>query len=54
MRAIRYVGRLIVEFLGFAWQNKAWLIIPVVLVLLLLGIIVVAGAGGVQFIYTAF
>lgn len=54
MRALKYLWRLIKEFLGFAWHNKAWWIVPVVLVLFLLGILVAAGTGGAQFLYTIF
>jgi competence protein ComGC len=43
------------EFMGFAWQNKAWWIIPMVLVLLILGILIVATHGALpHFIYTLF
>ena len=54
MRTLRYFGRLIREFLGFAWQNKAWWIVPVVLALLLLGLLIMAGTGAAPFIYTLF
>jgi Family of unknown function (DUF5989) len=54
MRALRYFGRLIKEFFGFAWQNKAWWIVPVVLVLFLLGALLMAGSGALPFIYTLF
>jgi hypothetical protein len=54
MRFIRYLGRLIREFLGFAWQNKAWWIVPIVLVLLLLALLIVLGQGSAPFIYTLF
>ena len=55
MRFLKYLGRLLKEFLGFAWQNKAWWIIPIVLVLLLLALVIVAGQTAVPaFIYTLF
>lgn len=54
MRAIRYLGRLIGEFFQFAWQNKAWWIIPIVLVLLLLTAFIVGGSSVAPFIYTLF
>ena len=54
MRAIKYLGRLLREFFEFAWHNKAWWIIPIVLVLLLLGFIVVSGSSVAPFIYTLF
>ncbi len=43
------------EFLGFAWQNKAWWIIPIVVTLLLLtAVMVVTQTAVPAFIYTIF
>ena len=39
MKTLKYLGRLLKEFGGFAWHNKAWWIVPVVLVLLLLALV---------------
>ena len=54
MRFLKYLGRLAKEFLGFAWHNKAWWIIPVVLVLLLMAMLIVLGQTTAPFIYTLF
>lgn len=54
MRFIRHLGRLLKEFCLFAWHNKAWWIIPVILVLLLLGVLVFVGQSTAPFIYTLF
>ena len=54
MRFIKYMGRLIKEFLGFAWQNKAWWIVPIILVLLLLALVIVSSQTVAPFIYTLF
>ena len=55
MRFLRHLGRLLKDFLGFAWQNKAWWIIPIVLVLLLLSFLIFAGSSAAPaFIYTLF
>ena len=54
MRFLKHIGRLFRELLGFAWENKAWWIIPVVLMLLLLGIVIIGGQGAAPFIYTLF
>jgi hypothetical protein len=54
MRILKYIGRLIGEFFAFAWQNKAWWIIPIVLVLLLLTVLIVTGSSVAPFIYTLF
>jgi len=54
MRVVKYLGGLIREFFEFAWQNKAWWIIPIVLVLLLLTFFVVGTSSVAPFIYTLF
>lgn len=55
MRMLKHLGRLLRDFFAFAWQNKAWWIVPVVLVLLMLSILIVAGSGvAPAFIYTLF
>lgn len=55
MRFLKHLGRLLVEFFEFAWHNKAWWIIPMILVLLVLGLLIFAGqATAPAFIYTLF
>ena len=54
MRAFAYLGRLLKEFLGFAWHNKAWWIVPVVLMLLLMALLIATGTVSAPFIYTLF
>jgi uncharacterized integral membrane protein len=54
MRTLKYIGRLLGEFFGFAWQNKAWWIIPIILVLLILTVFIVTGTSVAPFIYTLF
>ena len=54
MRFLAYLGRLIGEFFAFAWHNKAWWMVPVVLVLLLLGLLIVTGTSVAPVIYTLF
>jgi hypothetical protein len=54
MRFIRHLGRLLSEFLGFAWHNKAWWIVPIILVLLLLGLLITTTQTAAPFIYTLF
>lgn len=53
-RFAKHLGRLLGEFFGFAWENKAWWIIPIVLVLLLLMFLVFATSSTAPFIYTLF
>jgi hypothetical protein len=54
MRTLKYLGRLLLEFCEFAWQNKVWWIVPIVLVLLLLGVLIFSGTAAAPFIYTLF
>ncbi|MFO7870385.1 MAG: DUF5989 family protein [Kiritimatiellia bacterium] len=54
MLFLKHLGRLLREFAGFAWDNKAWWIIPIILVLLLFAALLVAGQSSAPFIYTLF
>ena len=49
-----YIGRLFREILQFARQNKAWWIVPTVLILLVLGMLIFSGQVAAPFIYTLF
>ena len=54
MRFLRHLGIMLKEFGAFAWHNKAWWIVPIVLVLLLLGFLIFAGQSAAPFIHTLF
>ncbi|MCX6998281.1 MAG: DUF5989 family protein [Kiritimatiellaeota bacterium] len=54
MKFLRHLGGLLKELGGFAWQNKAWWLIPIVLLLLLFSLIIVFGQTATPFIYTLF
>ncbi len=54
MRFLRYLKKLLGEFAQFAWQNKAWWIVPIVLVLLLLTSFIFVSGSVAPFIYTLF
>ena len=54
MRFLRHLLRLLRETGEFAWQNKAWWIIPMLPVLLLLASLVFAGQSATPFIYPLF
>ena len=54
MRFIRHLFLLLREFVQFAWHNKAWWIVPIVLLFLLLGALVFVGQTAAPFIYTLF
>jgi hypothetical protein len=47
-------GRLLREFGEFAWHNKAWWIVPMVVLLLLLAMLIATGTSVAPFIYTLF
>jgi len=42
------------EVWAFAWQNKAWWLIPLVVILLILGLLIFSGQAVAPFIYTLF
>ena len=54
MLFLKHLVRLIQDVARFAWENKIWWIIPMVLVLLLLGLLIFAGQAAAPFIYTLF
>jgi hypothetical protein len=54
MRFFKYFFRLIREFGAFAWQRKAWWILPILAILLLLTLLIVAGSTIAPFIYPLF
>ena len=54
MNKFFHVGSLFRELWSFAMQNKAWWIIPTVVVLLLLGALIFSGQAVAPFIYTLF
>lgn len=51
---LRHLGNLLSEVWAFAWQNKAWWLVPTVVVLLLLGVLIFSGQAVAPFIYTLF
>ena len=55
MRTFKYLGRLLKEIGGYAKEHKAWWLIPLVLLLLLLSIVILTAQGiTLPFIYTTF
>lgn len=55
MRFLRHLGRLLKEVFEFAWHNKAWWIVPMVVVLLMIALLVfVSQTSAPAFIYTLF
>jgi len=54
MSKIRYSSKLFREFVGFARENRAYWIIPLVLVLLLAAAVIVSGQTVAPLLYTLF
>jgi len=54
MRFLRHLLTLLKEVGEFAWHNKAWWIVPIVLVMLVLALLVFATQSAAPFIYTLF
>ena len=54
MFAFRQLARLLRDVWQFAWHNKAWWLVPLVIVLLLIGALIVSGQAVAPFIYTLF
>jgi len=52
--AFRQLARLLSDVWQFAWHNKAWWLVPLVLVLLMIGALIVSGQAVAPFIYTLF
>jgi ABC-type dipeptide/oligopeptide/nickel transport system permease subunit len=51
---LTHLGRLLAEIGRYAAQHKAWWLIPMVIVLLLLALLIVTGQATAPFIYTLF
>jgi hypothetical protein len=54
MRFLRHLLKLLKEFGEFAMQNKAWWIIPMILMLLLMAALMFVTQASAPFIYTLF
>jgi hypothetical protein len=53
-RIFKHIGRLFKDFWGFAMKNKAWWIIPIVVMLLIITLFIVIGSTIAPYIYTLF
>jgi len=51
---IAHLGKLLAELGRYAARNKAWWLVPMVIVLLVLGFLIVTGQATAPFIYTLF
>lgn len=54
MHRFAHLGKLLAELGRYAARNKAWWLVPMVLVLLVLGFLIVTGQASAPFIYTLF
>ena len=54
MRFLRHLGRLLRDLFAFAREEKAWWIVPVVLLLLTVTAVIVTISGVSPFIYSLF
>lgn len=54
MRRLKYFRRLAGEFYQFAKMNKAWWILPMILILGLAGLLIVASQVAAPFLYPFF
>ena len=54
MRALKNLGRLLRELRAFAREHKAWWIVPIVLILLLIAVFVIGVSSISPFIYSLF
>ncbi len=54
MRRLRYLIGLLRETAEFASSNKAWWLVPMVVILIAVGAIIWAGGGALPLIYTLF
>jgi len=54
MRFLRHLGNLLGEVWGFAREYKAWWIVPVIVLLLLVTLVIVSVSGVSPFIYSLF
>jgi len=54
MRALKNLARLLRELWAFAREHKAWWIVPIVILLLLIGALVIGVSSISPFIYSLF
>ncbi len=54
MKRVKYLFALLGEFGEFAAANKAWWLVPIVLILLVVAAIVTLGGSATPLIYTLF
>jgi hypothetical protein len=54
MHRLRHLGHLLAEVGRYALRHRAWWLVPLVVVMLLLGLLIATGQVAAPFIYTLF
>ena len=54
MRFLKYLKQFVADLFRFAWEHKAWWIVPLVLILLLLAVIIFGGQSIAPLMYPLF
>lgn len=54
MHRLRHLGYLLAEVGRYALRHRAWWLVPLVVVMLLLGLLIATGQVAAPFIYTLF
>jgi hypothetical protein len=54
MSKLSYGPRLLSEFWKFAWQKKAYWVLPLILILVFAGLLIFGSQGSLPFIYALF
>jgi len=54
MHRLRHLGLLLAEVGRYAYRHRAWWLVPLVAVMLLLGLLIATGQVAAPFIYTLF
>jgi len=54
VRRLTHLWRLLKEFGAYTWEYKAWWVMPIILVLLLLGLVAVTGSTVLSNLYALF
>lgn len=54
MSFLKHFVALVKELLQFAWKNKVWWIVPLIIAFVGIGLLIVVGESSAPFIYTLF
>jgi hypothetical protein len=54
MRFLKYLKHFVADLLRFAWENKAWWIVPLVLILVFIAFVIFSGQSLAPLMYPLF